>query len=283
MEPNISLLDETKKLIRKYGIKPRKSLGQHFCVDSKLINEMVKHANISKDDTVLEIGSGFGFLTRALSDEAGKVIAVELDTRLVAALRSELNYRDNIVIIEGNALTTDIPEFNKIVSNPPYSISNPLILKILEWCFDNAVLTFQKDFVKKLISQRGIENYGKLTVRTYYKSNISVLGYVTKDSFFPRPKIDSLIIKIEPREPPFKIMDEKLFFDFVNFAFTQRRKKLKNIIKSFIKKRFSENINEIKTEQYNPLSELRIYQLDPIEIGKITNMIFESIYRNETG
>ena len=102
---------------------------------------MVNYSNVNKNDTVLEIGSGFGFLTRALSDAAGKVIAVELDTRLVAALKSELNYRDNIVIIEGNILTTDIPEFNKIVSNPPYSISNPLILKIFDWCFDNAILT----------------------------------------------------------------------------------------------------------------------------------------------
>lgn len=243
---------------------------------------MIKYSDVSKNDTVLEIGSGFGFLTRALSDVARKVIAVEIDTRLVTALKYELNDRDNVVIIEGNTLTTDIPEFDKIVSNPPYSISNPLIVKILDWCFDNAVLTLQKAFVKKLISQKGRKNYGKLTVRTYYKSNISVLGHVSKDSFFPRPKIDSLVIKIEPREPPFKIMDEGFFFDFINFAFTQRRKKLKNVIKSFIQKRFSENINEIKTVHYTPLSELRIYQLDPMEIGQITNMIFETTFKNET-
>jgi 16S rRNA (adenine1518-N6/adenine1519-N6)-dimethyltransferase len=242
---------------------------------------MVKYSDVNKNDTVLEIGSGFGFLTRALSDMAGKVIAVELDTLLVAALKSELSDRDNIVIIEGNTLTTDLPEFDKIVSNPPYSISTPLFLKILDWCFDNAVLTLQKAFVKKLISQKGRKNYGKLAVRTYFKTNISVLEYVPKDSFFPRPKIDSLVIKIEPREPPFKIMDEDLFFDFINFAFTQRRKKLKNVIESFIQKRFSENITEIKTVHYTPLSELRIEELDPMEIGQITNIIFDTTIKNE--
>jgi 16S rRNA (adenine1518-N6/adenine1519-N6)-dimethyltransferase len=124
---NSNLLQRTKHLLRLYGFSPKKRLGQNFTVNYDIMQSLVEHASLTKNDVVLEVGAGFGFLTHLLSDRCKKVIAVEVDPQLANFLRKNLSTLSNVDLIEGDILKVSLPAFNKVVSAPPYSISSPLL------------------------------------------------------------------------------------------------------------------------------------------------------------
>ena len=138
MEKN-NLLKQVKQLLRLYGVSPKKRLGQNFAINSGMLRRLVSHASLTEDDVVLEIGPGFGFLTQFLSINCKKVVAVEVDPKLVSFLKT-LNSIQNLELIEGDILKVSLPPFNKVVSAPPYSISSPLIFRLLEQHFDSAAI-----------------------------------------------------------------------------------------------------------------------------------------------
>jgi len=233
----MSIAEETKKLLRRHGIFASKRLGQNFMVDESYLNSMASYASLSRKDTVLEIGAGFGALTRFLSPHCRKVIAVEVDRRLVEVLRKELAGFDNVVIVEGDVLEVAIPEFDKVVANPPFSISSPILFWLLEKSFDLAVLSFQKEFAQRLVAGVGSRDYSRLTVETYYRAEVELLETVPREAFFPPPDVDACIVRLKPRSvPPFSVKSEEVFHDLVRTLFTQRNRKVRNAVVGFLSK-----------------------------------------------
>lgn len=272
----MNLLRETKDLFKLYGIKPRKRLGQHFMTDDEIFYRMVSHASIDEEDTVLEVGAGFGFLTMLLSKRCRKVIAVEVDPKLVTILKRQLQNLQNVELREGNILTALIPPFNKVVSTPPYSISSSLLFWLLDRSFDCAILTFQKEFAERLVAPVGGENYGRLTVTTYYRAEVELLDNVPKNVFYPIPEVDSIIVRVTPRKhPPFIVHDEKMFFQLVQILFTQRNKKMRNVIFPFLFRQGIVKEKASKLADSLTFHDKRVRQFTPEELGALTNEIFQ--------
>lgn len=268
------LLDETRRLLRAYGIRPRRSLGQSFCVDEDLMRRLVRYADVTADDVILEVGAGFGFLTEMISESAGRVFALEVDPRLVRALRERLGDLDNVVIVEGDVLEVPFPVFDKVVSNPPYSISSPLLFKLLENSSDAAVMTLQREFAERLVAPVGGRDYGRLTVMAHFRAEIEMLEHVSEGAFYPSPKVESAVVRIRPRRPPFRVVDVSLFSDLVRGLFTQRNKKVRNPLLSFLKRRFGADRTEgSRLIADLPITESRVHRLSPEELGSLSNEI----------
>lgn len=275
----MTLLDDLQFLIAKYHIKPRISIGQCFCIDPFLLRRMVTYSSVTEKDVVLEIGAGFGFLTRLLTDVAKDVITIELDPKLVKAIKEILRDKENIRIIQGNFLNIHLPNFTKIVSNPPYSISSPLILRLFRLNFQCAVLTLQKEFVQKLIAQKGNKTYGSLSVIASYSASIKKLENVSRESFYPHPNVDSTVILVKPQKPLFNVGDKRFFFKMVRRFFTNRNKKLQNAIKFFIRNEFKITNDAIKKliKEF-PYLDSKVYDLTPEEFGIISYKLY-SIFK----
>ncbi|HDQ05723.1 MAG TPA: ribosomal RNA small subunit methyltransferase A, partial [Candidatus Bathyarchaeota archaeon] len=217
---NINLLRRAKRLLRLYGFSPKKRLGQHFVVNSDILQRLVSCASLTEDDVVLEVGAGLGFLTQLLSSKCKKVVAVEVDSKIVKILKAQLPDMPNVDLIEGDALKVSLPPFNKVVSAPPYSISSPLLFRLLERKFDWAVLILQKEFAERLAASVGSKDYGRLTVTIYYRADVELLDYVPRTMFYPPPNVDSMMVLLKPRDAPFHVEDEVTFFEVVRILFT---------------------------------------------------------------
>ena len=267
-----ALLQQTKFLLKRYRIFPRKKLGQNFMVDKFVLQLIVDYAELEEDDIVLEIGAGLGFLTELLARKAEKVIAVEIDPRLTRVLRKRLRGFDNIEIIEGNILKTQIPFFNRVASTPPYSISSPLLFWLLNKNFESAVLTFQEEFAERLNAPVGSENYSRLTVSVYYHAEVEILDLVPKEAFYPPPEVDSVIVRIKPRKtPPFKLKNQKMFEDIVNALFTQKNKKVRNALVKFLIKKIKSKKEALKIADSLPFKDKRVRELAPEDFGALAN------------
>lgn len=201
-------------------------------VDRALIKRIVDYAELRKDDCVLEIGCGTGNLTSALLERC-KVIGIEKDGKLVKVLQEKFeDYIDSgrFFLIHGDALEIDFPPFTKLVSNIPYEISSPLIFKLLRSKFDFAVLMLQKEFAERFCGEDS-----RLGVITKAYCSAEILEIVGRDSFKPKPKVESAVVKIVPT-PKIRVEKKELFEQFVTFAFSMRRKRLNKIAKEFEKR-----------------------------------------------
>ncbi len=246
------------------GIKIKKKLGQHFLINEKIKQKIIECADISKKDVILEIGPGIGSLTTALCKNARKVIAIEKDRELVDFLINLFSNEKKVEIIEGDVLKIRLPKADKIVSTPPYNISSELIFLLLEHRFKTIILVLQKEFARRLVSKPGSKNFGRLTVMIGYKGEVELLDYVSKENFYPVPKVDSAIVRIVPRKDIPKLVYDDLFNDFVRELFSQRRKKVRKVILSFLEKKIGECSKKIIFP--NKLGEKRIYELSNNEI-----------------
>ena len=273
----MSLLKETKRLLRYYRIIPKKRLGQNFLIDEDIIYKMIDYASISDEDVILEVGAGFGFITERIAKDAGRVIAVEIDRRLVRALRRRLSAYNNVEILHGDVMRIDIPRFNKVVSTPPYSISSPLHFWLLNREFELAILSFQEEFARRLVAPVGSKDYGRLTITTYYRADVEILDTIPKEAFWPMPKVDSLIVRIQPKRPPFKVENEEIFFDVVRAIFTHRNKKIRNAIKPFLGRFRIPNDEMMRIADSLPFSNRRPRELSPEEIGLISDRVVEKL------
>lgn len=271
----MSLLEETKFLLRRHRIAPKRHIGQNFMVDQSVFPLMADYACLTKTDTVLDIGAGLGFLTKFLAERCKRVIAVELDLKLVKVLREQLGAYSNVEIIGGDVLKVQIPQFNKIVSIPPYNVSSRLLPWLFNKRFECAVLIFQKEFAHHLIAPIGSEEYGWLTVMTYYNAEAELLDDVPKWMFYPQPEVDSTIVRLKPKEPhPFTVKDEKLLQKLTRFLFNRRNRKARNVVYSFIK---SAGL-PINVRTKNTLDSLvfigkRVRELAPEDFGELANAL----------
>jgi len=236
---------------------------------------MIDYADVTKSDVVLEVGAGLGYLTRLLSPECRSVVAVEVDPKLVQVLRHQFRNVRNIELIHGDVLKTYIPPFNKVVSTPPYSISSPLLFWLLEKPFIVAVLAYQEEFARRLVAVVGSKDYSRLTVASYYRADAELLDRVPRTAFYPPPDVDSTIVRLKPKPLPFRVKDEKAFFELVQTVFTQRNKKLRNAVLSFLIKRGLGKEEAQGLADSLAFHDKRVRELAPEDFGVLTNEIIE--------
>jgi 16S rRNA (adenine1518-N6/adenine1519-N6)-dimethyltransferase len=274
------MLKETREILKEHEAWLSRRMGQNQVIDPSFLKKMIDYANVTERDVVLEIGAGVGNLTLMLAGRARTVIAVEKDEKLVEILRKRLKGRTNVRLLQGDFLDMDLPEFNKIVSNLPYSISSEIMFRLLEFNFDLAVLMFQKEFAERLVAKPGSENYGRLTVNTYYRAEVELLEEVPPTAFFPQPKVSSAIVRLKPRKPPFTVKEEKVFSDVVRALFQHRRQLVRNaLLHSFSeifpgKKMNKSEIRSFLNESLpRKLLETRVVDLTPENFGEIANLI----------
>ncbi|NOZ81774.1 MAG: ribosomal RNA small subunit methyltransferase A [Candidatus Micrarchaeota archaeon] len=206
-------------------LRRRRYKGQHFLTDDSVLKREVEYARVSKKDIVLEIGAGPGNLTEHLSRAAGKVIAVESDDYYVSLLRSkELK---NVEIIHGDVMKVELPEFNKVVSNIPYYLSSPITFLLFRKKWDVAVLCYQKEFGERLVAKPGDKNYSRISVAASYYVRAEIMEVVPREKFFPKPKVDSVIVRMYPDRKNIEID-----WDIVRKIFSHRKKTVKNALRS---------------------------------------------------
>lgn len=245
MNFNLSSSKITGEIIKKYGFKMTKSLGQNFLINENILDNIIESANINNNDVVLEIGTGIGTLTQRLCEKAKKVIAVEIDKNLIPILNETLSDYDNISIINKDILKTDINEELKnlsihqkikVVANLPYYITTPIIMKVLEdkVDVDCMVLMLQKEVADRMNAMPSTKDYGSLSIAVQYYCDTSIVCKVPKSSFIPEPNVDSLVLKLVVNEKrKVDIEDEDLFFKIVRGSFSKRRKTILNSLSNY--------------------------------------------------
>ena len=242
-------------------------LGQNFLIDKNIAKREVEQAGMTSKDIVLEIGPGNGILTNLLAEKAKKVIAIEIDKKLF----NNLDVPNNVELINADALKVDFKKlmFNKIVSNLPFQISSPVTFKLLECNFDLAVLIYQKEFADRMIAKPKSKNYSRLSVNVYYRAECEMLNVVSKNCFKPQPKVDSAVIRLVPMlYPAFSVIDENFFFGLTTKLFNHRRKKIKTTLKEY----------DVELSDL-PYLDMRVEELNPEQIGKLSDVLFKRINR----
>ncbi len=265
--------EEVKGVLESIGKRPTRRLGQNFLLDDNIIQRSVKLADLSREDIVLEIGPGLGNLTEELLRTGAKVVAIEQDKVFVDFLRKRFGER--VQLIQADAVKAFLPEFNKVVSNLPYQISSPITFKLLDVGFEVAVLMLQKEFAERMVAKPCTAEYGRLTVGVYYRANCQIVIDVPRTAFWPQPKVDSCVVMLTPKPPPFRVADEKVFFDVVRAIFSHRRKKISNSLLSdpsvagLIGAVAKESINKL------PYASKRAEELTPEMIGELSDGLME--------
>jgi 16S rRNA (adenine1518-N6/adenine1519-N6)-dimethyltransferase len=226
-----------QRLLRDYGLRPRQRLGQRFLADEGVLERIVAAAEIVPADTVLEVGPGLGTLTRALAKRAGRVIAVELDDHLVAILHQRLSDCPNVTIVQGDILQLAPAELvgphtpYLVVANLPYYITSPVLRHFLEATRppERLVLMLQKEVAQRLLATPGQMSLLAVSVQFYARPRL--VGYAPASAFYPRPQVDSAIVRLDIYDqPPVPVDDVPRFFRVVAAGFSQPRKQLKNAL-----------------------------------------------------
>lgn len=274
-ESSQSLSKTTKGILNKYGIKLNKNLGQNYLIDKNKRDQIINFGNLTKDDVVLEIGTGIGTLTIELAKKAGKVIAIEQDTKIANILSERLEEEkiDNVELINDDALNIDFPKFNKIISNLPYQISSPITFKFLNYDFDLAVLMYQKEFARRMNGQVNTKDYSRLSAMLYFKCDVEKLTDVSSESFIPKPQIDSTVVKLTPKENKISKDDFKVYSNYTKALFQHRNKKIRNalidsrhVVCDLDKKEMKNKINSIENDEINEYLKKRVTVISPEEI-----------------
>ena len=237
--------DKRKTENRSGAFRHSKSLGQNFLKDAGVIAEIIEATDINEKDLIIEIGPGAGALTKMAADAAGKLVAVEIDKRLIPMLEARFGTRDDVVIVNEDILKTDMSalirenriidgreaEHVRIIGNLPYYITTPIIMKILEEGVpaDSITAMMQKEVADRIAAPPGNKEYGALSVAVQYYCEVTKICDVKRHMFEPQPKVDSAVLRMDVRkEKPVTVRDEKVFFQCIKAGFGQRRKTLSN-------------------------------------------------------
>lgn len=237
-----------RRLMKSHNFRYRKSLGQNFLVDANIVSKIVQSAEVNKQDIVVEIGPGLGVLTRKISRQAGLVLAIEVDQKLLPILNETLVDKKNVQIINKDALKVDFkrliaehtnglelslnPGF-KVVANLPYYITTPLLMHVLENNFkpNTMVVMVQDEVARRMVSGPGKKDYGALSVAIQFYTIPELVCKVSRHVFIPKPEVGSAVVKLTLRDsPPVPVDDPNTFFKIVRASFGQRRKTLLNAL-----------------------------------------------------
>jgi len=223
--------DQIRATLKKYNVRPTKKHGQSFLKSPQIVRDIINAAEITKEDTILEIGGGLGILTEQLVQEGKHVYVIELDPGLAQALRDRFVNHENVTIIEGNALEVPLPEVTKVVSNLPYSISSEITFRILrELEFEQAILMYQKEFAQRLQATPGSPEYSRLSVNIGYQAEVEHILDVPANRFYPVPAVDSVVVKVKRSARIPRAQDDEVFFWMTNGIFSYPNKHLRKAL-----------------------------------------------------
>ena len=234
----------TIEVLQKYGFVFQKRFGQNFLIDTHVLERIIEASEITKDDFVLEIGPGIGTMTQYLAEAAREVTAVEIDDALIPILKDTLKEWDNVTVLHGDILKTDIRKIAdeknqgrpiKVVANLPYYITTPIIMGLFESHVpvDSITVMVQKEVADRMQTGPGSKDYGALSLAVQYYAEPKIVANVPPNCFMPRPKVGSAVIRLtRHKNPPVTTLDEKLMFRLIRASFNQRRKTLSNSLKN---------------------------------------------------
>jgi 16S rRNA (adenine1518-N6/adenine1519-N6)-dimethyltransferase len=287
MTAQIASPKKTQEIIKQHGFSFKKSLGQNFLIDQNILDKIAQAAELSLQKGVIEIGPGIGALTERLAEVSGKVVAIEIDNRLIPILHSTLDRYSNVEVIHGDVLQVDFPllienhlngcEEVSVVANLPYYVTTPIIMGLIESKarLRHIVVMVQKEVADRLTANPGGKDYGSLSIALQYYCQTEWVTSVPRTVFIPQPNVDSSVIKITFRDrPAVEVDDETLFFRIVKASFAQRRKTLSNnLVHNFMGKERKDEL----------LSILQQCQIDPQRRGETLSMKEYALISNAIG
>lgn len=280
-------INEINGLLLRHGFKFSKAMGQNFLTARWVPQQIAEEAEIDENTGVLEVGPGIGCLTAELSENAGKVVSVELDKRLKPVLEETLEGRENVEVIFGDVLKLDLRQLVNekfqglkpaVCANLPYNVTTPLITAFIEaGCFETVTVMIQREVALRICAQPGTGDYGAFGIFVNYYMEPELLFEVPPTCFIPQPKVTSAVIKLKRRKnPPVKVIDEKLLFKVVRAAFNQRRKTLVNALSSAFGNLTKDEIIKL-VENSGVDSKIRGENLSIVSFAKISDEIHRLI------
>jgi 16S rRNA (adenine1518-N6/adenine1519-N6)-dimethyltransferase len=286
MNKDIATPVRTKDILKKYGFSFKKSLGQNFLIDTNILKKIVSFANLEEDSGAIEIGPGIGALTEQLARTSKKVVAFEIDQRLLPILNDTLSPYPNVKIIHNDVLEADVAEviseeFDDIndimvVANLPYYVTTPIIMKLLEEHLPirGIVCMLQKEVADRISAKPGTKEYGSLSIAVQYYTEAETVMIVPKTVFVPQPNVDSAVIRLIKRErPAVTVIDETFFFQVTRASFAQRRKTLLNNLTS--------QLPDGKQKKEDILQALSASGIDPARRGETLSLEEFGLLSNE--
>ncbi len=245
MHKDIATPVRTREILDKYGFSFKKSLGQNFLIDTNILNRIVDHANLTDNSAAIEVGPGIGALTEQLARRSKKVMAFEIDQRLLPILADTLSPYRNVKVVHQDILKADVKQYIAeelagiedimVVANLPYYVTTPILMKLLEEKLPirGIVGMLQKEVADRLAAKPGTKEYGSLSIAVQYYTVAETVMIVPKTVFIPQPNVDSAVIRLTVREEPaVKVKDEEFFFQVTRASFAQRRKTILNNLTS---------------------------------------------------
>ena len=279
----------TIEIIQKYEFMFQKKFGQNFLIDEHVLDKIIRAAEITKNDYVLEIGPGIGTMTQYLACAAREVTAVEIDRALIPILEDTLKEYDNVSIINEDILKVDIAALAKeknggrpikVVANLPYYITTPIIMGLFESHvpLESITVMVQKEVADRMQVGPGTKDYGALSLAVQYYAEPYIVANVPPNCFMPRPAVGSAVIRLtRHQKPPVEVMDEKLMFRLIRASFNQRRKTLANGLKNSGELNLSKEVITAAIEKLGKGSSVRGEALDLEEFARLTNIIKEEM------
>ena len=287
--PTLGNPQNTIEILQKYNFNFQKKFGQNFLIDEHVLDKIIRAAEITKDDYVLEIGPGIGTMTQYLACAAREVTAVEIDRALIPILEDTLKEYDNVSIINEDILKVDIAALAKeknggrpikVVANLPYYITTPIIMGLFESHvpLESITVMVQKEVADRMQVGPGTKDYGALSLAVQYYAEPYIVANVPPNCFMPRPAVGSAVIRLtRHQKPPVEVMDEKLMFRLIRASFNQRRKTLANGLKNSGALNLSKEVITAAIEKLGKGSSVRGEALDLEEFARLTNIIKEEM------
>ena len=287
------------ELLARHGVNPRHDLGQNFLIDLNLVEYLVAQAELQTDDVVLEVGSGTGGLTAFLAERAGTVIAVEVDSRMQQLTAKAVDGFPNVALIRGDvlrnknhfsqpvldALDAALAEPSKrlkLVANLPYGVATPVVSNLVasDYAWERMVVTIQLELAERMAAKEGTKSYGALSVWLAAQCRIEILKRLPADVFWPRPKVESAMIRIDPdADRRQAIRDRAFLHDFLRGVFQQRRKLLRNVLGAVYRKDLDRTQIDAVLRSQDLGERVRAEDLSPAILVGLCNAIFETIQR----
>lgn len=287
-KPDLGNPQNTIEVLQKYKFNFQKKFGQNFLIDTHVLDKIIRSAEITKEDMVVEIGPGIGTMTQYLACAAGKVAAIEIDKALIPILEDTLEGYENVQVINGDVLKVDIAKLAeeenggrpiKVVANLPYYITTPIIMGLFEnhVPLKSITVMVQKEVADRMQVGPGTKDYGALSLAVQYYAKPYIVANVPPNCFMPRPKVGSAVIRLERYdEPPVQVEDEKLMFRIIRASFNQRRKTLANGLKNSPELQFSKEEIEKAIEGIGKSVSVRGEALTLEEFAALSNLLCES-------
>ena len=287
-EPTLGNPQNTIAVLQKYNFSFQKKFGQNFLIDTHVLDKIIRSAEITKEDMVVEIGPGIGTMTQYLACAAGKVAAIEIDKALIPILEDTLEGYETVQVINDDVLKVDIAKLAKeenggrpikVVANLPYYITTPIIMGLFEnhVPLKSITVMVQKEVADRMQVGPGTKDYGALSLAVQYYAKPYIVANVPPNCFMPRPKVGSAVIRLERYdEPPVQVEDEKLMFRIIRASFNQRRKTLANGLKNSPELQFSKEEIEKAIEGIGKSVSVRGEALTLEEFAALSNLLCES-------